>query len=125
MKARRLFTWLLTGAAFAATQTSTTDGTAGTDCRIPNSGYLCFLDHATWNWGRVSGDNPVWAYLPGGWDNRADYFGNFGRTHSVCVFHDTYYGHTLISLLRGVGVTGPGLYNVASSNDWVLDWLSC
>jgi hypothetical protein len=122
---QRLLFLTLTGASFLVSFGFVSNAAAGADCRQPNSGYLCFYDIATKNYGRVAGDNPVWANLPGGWDNRADRFWNYGRTHGVCLFRDTHYRHLLVGIGRGIGIEGGNLSNSVSSNDWVRDLGDC
>jgi hypothetical protein len=94
------------------------DAAAGSDCRIPGSGNLCFYDYETNNFGKVSGTNPVWANLPGHWGDRADAFWNFGNHCSSRLYVDTWYRNWWAELPRGIGVDGGPGFNITNSNDW-------
>jgi hypothetical protein len=82
------------------------------------SGFTRFLDDQTNTCGYVSGNNANWGALPGGWNDRADHFGNDGVTSSICLYQDINC-HTTnagpVFLQRGFAVTWS---NIVSSNRW-------
>ena len=122
----RFVSWLSAAAALAAVlSVGAPRALAAPDCRTPDySGYLCFYDNATSNYGKVLNDNPVWRNLPGNWDNRSDNHYNRGQSHGVCLFGETQYRDALIWLPRGSEVIGVWT-NTISSNDWMLTGDRC
>jgi hypothetical protein len=71
--------------------------------------------------GKVAGDNPVWAWLPGGWDSRADFFFNSGSWNS-CIYDGEYYGGARYMMRAGEGIFYP---DRVSSNRWVQAGFWC
>jgi hypothetical protein len=85
-----------------------------TECAV-RAGSTRFYDRATDHCGYVSGDNAFWGALPGGWNDRADQFGNDGRTSSNCLYQDAGCTNTRVLLPRGDAVEWD---NIVSSNRW-------
>ena len=83
-------------------------------CAI-RSGNMRFWDASTDRCGYVAGWNSNWGSLPGGWNDRAEQFGNDGNTHSVCVYQDAGYGGTDVLIPRGYALDWS---NIVSSNSW-------
>jgi hypothetical protein len=79
------------------------------------SGSTRFFDFATYRCGYVFGNNTNWGALPGGWNDRADQFGNDGNTSSNCLYRDINCRGTSVLLPRGFAVDWS---NVVSSNRW-------
>lgn len=79
------------------------------------SGSTRFLDVETNHCGYVFGDNTNWGALPGGWNDRADQFGNDGVTSSNCLYQDINCRGASVLLPRGFAVTWS---NIVSSNRW-------
>jgi len=79
------------------------------------SGSTRFFDNETNKCGYVFGNNTDWGALPGGWNNRADSFGNDGTTSNNCLY-DGFSCHGTPMLLR----RGFILFwaNTVSSNRW-------
>ena len=84
------------------------------DCAV-QSGSTRFYDFATDDCGYVFGNNSFWGALPGGWNDRADQFGNDGNTHSNCLYQHSNCGGTSVLLRRGFFVEW---FNTVSSNRW-------
>jgi hypothetical protein len=85
-----------------------------TECEI-RSGNTRFYDFASDHCGYVSGNNANWGSLPGGWNDRADQFGNDGVTSSNCLYQDAGCSNTRVFLQRGFAVRWD---NIVSSNRW-------
>lgn len=83
-------------------------------CAI-QSGSTRFLDFETNHCGYVFGNNTNWGALPGGWNDRADQFGNDGVTSSNCLYEHINCGGQSVFLPRGFAVTWR---NIVSSNRW-------
>lgn len=77
-------------------------------------GWLCFYDYGTSTWGNVSGNNDNWANF--GWNDRADYFYNYGRYYDVCIYEHWKRQGQAVFLPIGYEVYW---YNIVSSNAWV------
>ncbi len=86
-------------------------GTALAACN--GAGYLCFYDYGTSDWGSVDGNNNYWGTF--GWNDRADYFVNYGRSCSVRVYQNINGGGAGYAIVRGGTLTWP---NIVSSNYW-------
>lgn len=65
------------------------------------SGYLCFYDYQTAQYGNVAGDNKYWSKLTGNWASRADWFYNQGNSMHVCVFYGDAYTNIPMWIQRG------------------------
>jgi hypothetical protein len=78
-------------------------------------GSTRFFDFATDKCGYVFSDNRNWGALPGGWNDRADQFGNDGNTSSNCLYQNINCGGTSVLLQRGFAVDWS---NIVSSNRW-------
>jgi hypothetical protein len=85
-----------------------------TECEI-RPGNTRFYDFASDHCGYVSGNNANWGSLPGGWNDRADQFGNDGNTSSNCLYQDASCSNTRVLLPRGFAVRWD---NIVSSNRW-------
>ena len=83
-------------------------------CQV-QSGSTRFLDFETNHCGYVFGNNTNWGALPGGWNDRADQFGNDGVTSSNCLYQDINCRGASVLLPRGFAVTWN---NIVSSNRW-------
>src|SRR5262249_44782432 len=59
------------------------------ECEV-RPGSTRFYDFESDHCGYVFGNNAVWGNLPGGWNDRADQFGNDGRTSSNCLYQDVF-----------------------------------
>ena len=92
-----------------------TEKTASADTSCAGAGYLCFKDYerASSPYGNVSGTNPDWRAF--GWDNKADWFRNDGRTHNACIYSGYSYSVSWYHLSRG---ETQEWRNIVSSNNW-------
>ncbi len=91
---------------------------AAAQCR--GAGYLCIYDFASGRTGNFSSYNPNWGIY--GWNDRADWFRNDGRTHTACVYKYTSYRSPFITILKG-DIVWPGndfQANFGRSNNWTL-----
>lgn len=79
------------------------------------SGSTRFIDFETNACGYVFGNNTKWSALPGGWNDRADEFGNDGVTSSNCLYQNINCRGQSVLLPRGFVVTWR---NIVSSNRW-------
>lgn len=86
----------------------------GGRCAI-QSGSTQFFDVATSHCGYVFGNNWFWGELQGGWNDRADQFGNHGTIHSNCLYEHIACGGAAVHLPRGFAVDW---FNIVSSNRW-------
>jgi hypothetical protein len=77
-------------------------------------GWLCFYDYGTSTYGNVSGNNNNWGNF--GWNDRADWFYNWGNYYNVCIYQHSNRGGAAVYLPIGYQVTW---YNIVSSNAWV------
>jgi hypothetical protein len=83
-------------------------------------GKTCFLDYESNQWGQVEFDNKNWTAF--GWNDRADYFYNNGRTHNICLHQHANedprgWGERRI-VTRGQSLYWP---NIVSSNRWTQE----
>ena len=79
------------------------------------SGSTRFFDFATNACGYVAGNNRHWGALSGGWNDRADQFGNDGNTSNNCLYQDSNCGGEPFLLRRGAAINWA---NIVSSNRW-------
>ena len=116
-RTKRNFVSALTFATALAGGVLTQQSTASADLFTCSSraGFMRFRDSATNACGYVEGTNANWGSLPGGWNDRADQFGNDGRTSNVCIYQHASYRGTSVFLRRGYAVTWN---NTVSSNRW-------
>ena len=84
------------------------------ECEV-RSGSTRFYDFSSDHCGYVFGNNAHWSALPGGWNDRADQFGNDGVTSSNCLYQDANCSNTRVLLPRGFYVRWD---NIVSSNRW-------
>jgi len=85
-----------------------------TQCPV-KSGSTRFFDFESNGCGYVFGNNAHWSALPGGWNDRADQFGNDGVTDANCLWQDASCNGQVVPLPRGSAVFWP---NIVSSNRW-------
>jgi hypothetical protein len=78
-----------------------------------NAGYTCFKDYEANKWGQVKDNNSNWGYF--GWNDRPDWFKNYGRTHNNCLYQHAGYGGSRVLLKRGQSIVWR---NIVSSNKW-------
>ena len=116
-RTKRSFVSALSFAAALAGGVLTDQSTASADLFTCSSraGAMRFWDSGTNACGYVEGNNASWGALPGGWNDRADEFGNDGRTSNVCIYQHASYQGNSIFLRRGYAVTWR---NIVSSNRW-------
>jgi len=84
------------------------------ECEV-RSGSTRFYDFESDHCGYVFGNNSFWGNLPGGWNDRADQFGNDGVTSSNCLYQDINCSGARVLLPRGFFVEWR---NIVSSNRW-------
>jgi hypothetical protein len=77
----------------------------------------CFKDFESGRWGKIFGNNRHWGDF--GWNDRADYFYNNGRTHDICLYQhaatDPRGRGSHVRLPKGRWVIW---HNIVSSNVW-------
>lgn len=80
-----------------------------------DAGYTCFQDYDAKpkKWGQVKGTNSNWGRF--GWNDKADWFFNNGRTYSNCIYEHANYRGSRVLLKRGWAVEWR---NIVSSNRW-------
>jgi hypothetical protein len=114
IKDKRVFQKSLAVLALSITAVVSTQSAYAYTC---SRGATCFLDNETNRWGKVFDDNGYWGAF--GWNDRADYFYNNGRTHNICLYehasHDPRGRGNRVLLPRGGSVYWS---NIVSSNLW-------
>ena len=105
------------GGGVVALGSSVAEADLFSQCAI-QPGSTRFFDFATNRCGYVFGNNSFWGNLPGGWNDRADQFGNDGNTHSNCLYEHISCGGIGVHLPRGFAVDW---FNIVSSNRWTTE----
>jgi len=84
---------------------------AASSCK--GAGYLCFYDYASAQYGSVAGNNANWGAF--GWNDRADWFRNDGRSCTVRVYQHINGQGAGYAIPRGSTLSWS---NIVSSNYW-------
>ena len=114
-RVKRTFVSALTFAAALAGTVLTQQSTASADLFTCSSraGFTRFWDQESNACGYVEGTNSNWGSF--GWNDRADQFGNDGRSQNNCLYQHASYQGSSVHLRRGYAVTWR---NIVSSNRW-------